>query len=121
MSAYEEALWITARVTAGLVLVGCGGTIESSNDPPPSNPHPPATATNNTKPPMPEPSQGRIGTYCDPPETACCNAIFDAVDKDWSNYSKYSNVIYPCCKQEDPNFTRAACTPWGPPMPVGMS
>ena len=121
MNAYEEALLVTARVTAGLTLIGCGGTVavETHPDPEPATTAPPPKT--DTKTPEAEPTQRRVGLECTPPETECCNAIFDRIEQDWSQYSKIDyRVIAGCCKEFDPKFTRAACTPWGPPMPPSL-
>jgi hypothetical protein len=118
--AYKNALLLTARVTAGLAI-GCGGTVSPTVDTPAPTPDPVTTAPPTTKTPEPEPTQKSVGLACSPPEKECCTAIFDAIEKDWSQYSKTDyRVLSACCKQEDPMYTRAACTPWGPPMPPDM-
>lgn len=120
---YKEALLITARVTAGLAIVGCGGTVsvDTHPDPEPVTTTTPPPNPSDTKTPEAEPSQQRVGLECTPPETECCSAIFDRIEKDWSQYSKIDyRVIAGCCKEFDPKFTRAACTPWGPPMPPSI-
>lgn len=132
--AHREALLVTARVTqslfqrvlagsagcAGLALIGCGGSVAV-----PTDTHVPVPDPTSTQPPTavnpPEPAQRSVGLACNPPQAECCNAIFDRIDKDWAEYSKVNHeVLWKCCQQEDPNFTRAACTPWGPPMPPEM-
>jgi hypothetical protein len=120
MSPYEEALLVTARVTAGLFLAGCGGSI-ATPDPAPqptSTSQPPAKATASS--PMPDPSQKPLGLACDPPETECCTAILDRIEADWSQYSKTDPKVLSQCCNIDNNKTRPACTPWGPPMPPAM-
>ncbi len=120
MNAYEEALAITARVTAGLVLAGCGGSVADPAPPEPTSTSQPSPQQPPTQASAPAPTEQPFGLRCDPPETECCTAILDGIEADWSQYSKTDpKVLSQCCKIDN-TITRPACTPWGPPTPPAM-